>query len=450
MRIRSVIFHFLLIGITLLVGQGTLFAQSGDRTVLVVNSIDAHPIANVAISVEGRTQGVTDLEGKARLTWNERSSVLVRFEHVSYRPLEVRITGAVEERGPWMVRLIPQDYQLGEVIVGRARPEVIFQRADLHAADLLINDVGLWVLAYEHPRMVRSQADASKEILRDVRLVLLDTLFQEVASCPVPEDVFGLRHDLRNDVLIEGTRRAYSVGRKGDELILLPFGLDELRRAVLPWTDSIPGWVVGSNANATYPALDHLAFDPLEDSTRKICSVVDTFMMDLFRSEYKYLKGPDKVAAMNLAAELGVDKEIVAGYMTGFSRNIWFKPLYAPLFVVGDTLLVFDHVRSRLRKYDRAFSQVGEVGLTYQGSADGKFWSGRLLQDGSDQRVYAEFRRNGISWLRAIDPVTGSVGDRMRLANVYPERVQVYAGQVYYIWRPFGSLQKRTIYRERL
>ena len=153
---------------------------------------------------------------------------------------------------------------------------------------------------------------------------------------------------------------------------------------------------------------------------------------------------------MNLAADLGVEKEVVAGYMTGFSRNIWFKPLYAPLFVVGDTLLVFDHVRSRLRKYDRAFRQVGEVVLTYQGNADGKFWSGRLLQDVAGQQVYALFRRSGTNWLRTIDPITGSLGDRIRLTNAYPDRVQVYGGQVYYIWRPFGSLQKRTIYRERV
>src|SRR5690606_22397012 len=146
----------------------------------------------------------------------------------------------------------------------------------------------------------------------------------EVASCPVPEDVFGLRQDLRNDVVVEGTRHAFGVARAGADLVLQPFGLEELRRAVLPWTDSIPGWVLGSNARPDYPALDHLALDPLRDSTRRICSVEDTFMMDLFRSEYKYLKGPDKVLAMNLAAELGVDKETVAGYMSGFSRNIWY------------------------------------------------------------------------------------------------------------------------------
>jgi len=444
------LFRFVLIGMVVLSGAGAMYAQSGTRTVLVLDSLNEQAIPDVAITVDGFQHRTTDGEGKAKVPWDGRSSVVVRFEHVSYRTLEVRVDEAAQDEGPWVVRLVPSDHQLGAVTVGRSKPEVVFERADLHAADLLINDEGLWVLAYEHPRMLRSESDASKEILRDVRLVLLDTAFNEVASCPVPEDVFGLRHDLRNDVVIEGTVHAFGVGRRGVNIALRPFGLDELRHSVLPWTDSIPGWVVGSNADPTYPALDHLAFDPRRDSTRRICSVVDTFMMDLFRSEYKYMKGPDKVVAMNLAAQLGVDKETVAGYMSGFSHNIWYRPVYAPLFVVGDTLLVFDHARWRMRKFTRSFAAVGDVPLPYQAKADGRYWSGRLIQDRATQRIYVLFQRYGTTWLRAIDPVTGALGDPFRLANSYPERVQVHAGKVYYIWRPYGSLQKRTIYRETL
>ncbi len=450
MKLRSKLFLFVLACVFALTGPKAASAQTGSRTVLVVDSLDGHPIPEVSITVDGVPQRTTEVEGKAQLRWDARSDVRLRFEHVSYRALEVRLKDMEKLDGAWVVRLVPKDYQLGAVTVGRAVPEVVFERPDLHAADLFINDEGLWVLAYEHPRMVRSQVDASKEILRDVRLVLLDTSFNEVVSCPVPEDVFGLRHDLRNDVVIEGTRHAFSVGRSGDELVLRPFGLEELRHAVLPWSDSIPGWVLGSNAVPEYPALDHLAFDPERDTTRRICSVVDTFMMDLFRSSYKYMKGPDKVAAMNLAAQLGVDKEVVAGYMSGFSHNIWYRPVYAPLFVVGDTLLVFDHERWRLRKFARSLSAAGEVALPYQVKAEGRFWSGELVQDRMTQRIYAVFQRNGITWLRSIDPVSGALGDPFRLANSYPERVQVQAGKVYYIWRPYASLQKRTVYRERM
>lgn len=427
---------------------GDAAAQGPTREVLVLDSAGRQPVAEVAISLNGTPQGATDADGKAMLRW-EGGPATVRFAHVAYRPLELRLPAAGGE-GPWTVLIAANDLLLGPVTVGRAAPETVFQRTDLHAADLLVNDAGLWVLAYAQPRMVRAVGDAGKKILRDVRLVLLDTLFHETASSPVPEDVFGLRQDLRNDVVVEGTRHAFGVGRSGKGIVLNPFGLEELRRSVLPWTDSIPGWVLGSNANATYPALDHMALDPLRDTTRVICSVVDTFMMDLFRSEYKYMKGADKVLAMNLAAELGVDKEVVAGHMTGFSRNIWFRPLYAPLFVVGDTLLVFDHARGQLRKFTRSFQEAGTVPLAHTAKEEGRHWSGRLVQDRATGQVHALFQRNGTAWLRAVDPVRGTLGTAFRLTHPFPERVQVHAGKAYYIWRPHGSLQKRTLYREAL
>lgn len=417
------------------------------RLVQVLDSLDRRPIPEVVVKVDGRLLGVTGDDGQALIPWEQTATI--RFEHLGYEAFALRADLAPVQ-GTWVVRLVPRERVLDPVAVGRAKPEEVFRREDLHAADLLVNAEGLWVLAYQRPRHLRAEGDAGKEILRDVRLVLLDTLFNEVASCPVPEDVFGLRHDLRNDVVIEGTTRAFGVGRRGKELVLLPFGLEELRRSVLPWTDSIPGWVVGSSAEPTFPALEHLALDPVRDSMVLVCTVVDTFMMDLFRSEYKYLKNDEKVDAMYLAAELGVDKEIVAAYMRKFSKNVWFKPLYAPLFVVGDTLLVFDHPRKRIRKFSRDFKESGTAPIVYQAKGEERLWAGQLSQDRATGQVYAHFRKNGSVWLRAVDPVSGLLGPRRQLQHEYPERVQAQGGWTYYIWRPYGSLQKRSIYRERL
>lgn len=428
------------------------YARAQRLQVAVLDSLDDHPVADVELTYGADQHARTAEDGTCTIRWDDRAALTVHFKHLVYGEVSRTLQpGTPLLQGTWVVRLMPNNNVLPTLPVTAPKPEVVFERKDLHAADLLINDAGLWVLAYEHPRLLRAEGDARKEILRDVRLVLLDTAFNEVASCPVPEDVLGLRHDLRNEVVIEGTGRAFGVDRWSDGSISLhPFGLDELRRAVLPWTDSIPGWVLGSNSDGVMPRFDHLAYDPQVDSSVVVCTVVDTFMMDLFRSEYKYFNNHDKVTAMDLAAQLNVDKEVVAGYMSGFQHNAWFRPIYAPLFVVGDTLLVFDHARGKLRKFTRTFAKAGERPLGYLVKGEQKDKVEQLVQDRATQRVYAVSKRFGRVWLRPIDPVTGALGDRFRISNEYPERVQVHAGRVYYIYRPQGSMQKRTIYRERL
>ena len=444
--IRSV--RYVALGCVLLVASSA-HAQGQVIRIVVLDSLDDRPIPEVQVSLGENMFTTTDVDGRCLLAAPGVQPLHVHLEHVSYRTAEFVFDGGARKiDGEYVVRLARNDRVLTAAVVIRPKPEPIFQRSDLHAADLLINDQGLWVLAYEHPRMLRAEGEAREEILRGVRLVLLDSTYAEVASVAVPEEVKGLRRDLRNDVVIEGSDHAYSVRRTADVIVLEPFGLDELRKSVLPWTDSVPGWVLGSNADQVMPAFDHLAFDPVTDSARVVCTVVDTFMMQLFRSEYKYMSGRDKVLAMNLADELNVDKEIVAGYMSGFQHNIWFKPVYAPLFVVGDTLLVFDHARGRLRKFTRTFASAGEAPLTYLSKGERRDWAKRILQDRRTHRLYAVFARYARTWLCSVDPVTGKLGERSSITYPYPERLQVFGDAAYYVYRPYESLQKRTIYRE--
>jgi hypothetical protein len=427
-------------------------AQSRVIEVTVLDSLEGAPVGAVDVSLSdsgASIRCVTDEAGHCVVQQLNDAAITIAFTRAGYKPQTVEVRWKDRPaKSALTVRLAP--FEMTPVEVTRPKPEVIFQRPDLHAADLLINDEGIWVLAYEHPRMIRAEGEAGEEILRDVRLVLLDSSYHESASCPVPEEVKGLRRDLHNTVVIEGTSRAFDVARTADDIELVPFGLEDLRGKVLPWTDSIPGWVLGSNTDKVMPVFDHLAYDPISDSTRVVCTVMDTFMLSLFRSEYKYLKGPEKVVAMNLASELGVDKEVVAGYMSGFQHNIWFKPVYAPLFVVGDTMLVFDHAAARLRKFTRDFKEAGRVPLPYLSKVEGRDWSGRIIQDRKAGALYAVFQRNGYQWLRVIDPVTGLLGQRTRLTYRYPERTQVFDGHVYYVYRPFESMQKRSIYREKV
>ena len=142
-----------------------------------------------------------------------------------------------------------------------------------------------------------------------------------------------------------------------------------------------------------------------------------------------------------------MDAEIIAGYMTGFHNDIYFKPPYAPLFVVNDTLCVFDHHKERIRRYLPDLTEVDEVPITYHKE---RTWKPRLVQDARDGTVYALFARNLRTWLRRIDPNTGRVGPERVLDHPFPEEVQVHDGHAYFIYRVSGTLQHRTLYRQRI
>ena len=88
---------------------------------------------------------------------------------------------------------------------------------------------------------------------------------------------------------------------------------------------------------------------------------------------------------------------------------------------------------------------IDEIPMVHQRDQN---WDGLLLQDAASDAVHVVFARNARTWIRRIDPATGALGPATALTYPYPEEVQVHDGHVYYVYRPYGSLQKRTLYRE--
>jgi beta-galactosidase beta subunit len=60
------------------------------------------------------------------------------------------------------------------------------------------------------------------------------------------------------------------------------------------------------------------------------------------------------------------------------------------------------------------------------------------------------FQKNGYTYLREIDRTTGVVKKSFKLHFKYVDRIQIIDGQVYYVYRPFESTQKKFIYRENI
>ncbi|MBK9287843.1 MAG: hypothetical protein IPN38_09190 [Flavobacteriales bacterium] len=243
---------------TMLVGG--LFAQSGTVRGLVLDSADGHAVSDAQARGGGGLR--SDAEGRFTLPLRNAGTRL-EVTHVSYRNKQLAFKGEKSlTDGRWVIWIASRTIELEPAEIKRAKPEVIFERKDVHAADLFINGDGLWVLAYQQPRMLRAEADQSIEILRDVRLVLLDTLYNEKATAALQEDVLGLYHDLRDMPIVRGTGQAYGAALQDGSVALMPFSLDRLDKAVLPWTDSIPDWVLGTAKDNVIPRVDHVAPAP--------------------------------------------------------------------------------------------------------------------------------------------------------------------------------------------
>lgn len=430
----------------LLLGRaGVGHAQHDVLQGVVVDSVTQEPLAGVQVSADGRGLARTDRKGRFTLVWAGRDSVMVELELTGYRH-----AGRVLHRRSGARELylhMAQEVRALDPITVSPGPQEVYRREDLHVAAFHANEDGLWVLVYERPGLWHSETEVGTPLFRGARLHLLDTLFQEQRMVTLPGPVRALYHDHAGRVFVEGERKAWRARLEGSGIHLEEFGRDALHRMVLPWTDSIPGRLLGNNLTDTYPAFDHIAHDPATATSHVICSVSDAHLLGLFRSQYKYMSGRDKVIAMDLALALGTDAETVAGYMTAFHDDIYYEKPYAPLFVVNDTLCVFDRYKGSIRCFGPDLVSLTDVPLAPERWRDR--WK-RLVQDRVDGTVHALYTQGPRTWLRNVDPRSGRLDRPVVLEHPFPEEVQVHGGYAYYVYRPYGSLQRRTLYREAL
>jgi hypothetical protein len=441
-----------------LAGPYGLHAQ--DASVLdgiVLDSLAGRPISAVHVRIEPMHGGlpaapafmvVTGQDGSFKAAVGHRNDVRLILSHLAFAPVE-RIVRAADIGSGQVLRLamVPMVHVIPEVTIRRAAPEVVFQRADLHVGDHRVTKEGVWVLAYDRPQLWHRQEEAGEQLFRNARLVLLDPLFNELTSQPLEGEVRRLHRDHRQRVVVDGRYQAWVAELRKGNIALGIVDRKTLHSAILPWTDSIAGHLLGSTRTAEWPAFDHVKHDPATQEQHAICAVQDDFVMQLFRSQYKYMSGREKVVAMDMEKATGVDREVIAGFMTGFQHDPYFKVPYAPLFVVGDTLCVFDHAREAIRRFRSTGEAIDEIPMVHQKE---RGWKGKLIQDPADGRVFALFAKGMHAFVRSIDPGTGSMGERIELTHPFPQEVQLYGGYAYYVYRPPGAVDRRALYREAL
>lgn len=329
----------------------------------------------------------------------------------------------------------------------------------LYVPEMIVKPVGEPYEVFGSKRL--SVADF--EIKPDGRLILLtypkrlskgsELLLTEgqniINSFQVPGVAEELVRDFRGNPHIVCEENVYGIYASENGVGIGELPRDYFLKYILPIIDTNKTKMYFSNFDENYPAMDYFAFDQLDSTYTKIMNIEDDLMMELYRSEYKWMDVRTKLWAYNQELMTGIDKEIWVG-ANYFTNSIYYEEIYAPLFHRNDSLFVFDYYKDQLYTYDYKGELLDSVGIYhhYQPRATG--WQKKLIQDQITGEIYALYDKHGYSYIGRIDVKTGEIGELVRLKYRYMEKLAIYNNSAYYIYRPFESVQKKYLYQEKL
>lgn len=320
------------------------------------------------------------------------------------------------------------------------KPIAVFKSVEISIADYEFFKDNFIFIAYE-----KNPAKDSKIYLVDKQQTILATHF-------IPCEPVELYTDYLGNINLICKKSIYRIEISNhNQITLYKLPLEDFYQLIKPVIDTLGKSIVFSDFLQQFPRFKYYAFNT-EDTTLSIIKEVVHKEMDWqYQYEYYDLTNAEKQFAKRMAKKYkDYDKHDIAAAMTGFANNFMYEEVYAPLFIINDTIHIFDHYENEIVKFIYDTVQTASVAIDYHIQQNGSKWKKQLFMDELNGDIYALFLKQGYFILKKINTQTGSVSSETKLQHQFVSKIKIKEGYVYYTYKPQQSLQKKFLFKEKL
>ena len=419
------------------------FVFSQSKTVVVGDISEVKTgkrIENVHVKLlKQNIVGYSNDRGEYSITFYQKERATLVFSHIGFETVYEPVI-LTDDTIRLSVKLKKKVTSIPIVnIEDEGQPIVVFKSAKISISDYEFCDDKFIFLGY------------NKRLNKDSEIYLVDENETILGKHFVPGTPVELYEDYLGNVNLLCKNAVYRVGVNKNRLSLYELPLDHFNQLIKPIVDTLQENLIFSDFLHQFPRFKYYAFSPKDTSVNVIKEVVHKEMDWQYSYEYYSLTNADKQFAKRMAKRFkGLDKYDIAASMTGFANNICYEEVYAPLFVINDTINIFDHHEDKIWKFIRDTVEVGVVPFSYHHPRKRNEWKNKLIMDEVTGKIYGLYLRNGYNYLKEINSSTGKIISETKLTFQFVDEIKIKDGQVFYTYKPRQSLQKKFLYKELL
>lgn len=450
-------------------------AQS-DRWRIIGQVVDSAgtPLSGATILLNDKFKAIAQENGAFELSVQSRPSSLgVRL--LGFMPYQLPLDTLpwTEKRLTLVIVLSPATTTLTEAIVSSSPIQVVFE--EHYSKDLLdfkLVDPDLVLL------LLKSKRKTILQLITETGVVRAEL------KLPIGAMPHSLHHCCTGTYHVVGERWAWELILKGENVDTLGrYPVEDFYKYVEPCQAVVDGiyffrkmgpfgksirytWVdaAGTPRPLVY-LIDH-------EGMEKALRIVSGFKSrEGFAPPRAYESAPDcpfctdpvehylelELEALNLQDTAGIQgMAYYSDDQMGFLSNlesVCADSLYAPMFVIGDMVYLFNHPDKTLMRLklkgdpSKPDLSIKEVGIQYQLDKD---WKKQILVDAQLRRAYGRFlsAAKGLT-IKEIDIETGSVNRRYAVSDApyLAEKYQIREGNLYFIGQPDVTIPNQRLYK---
>lgn len=394
--------------------QNSVFKISGK----VIDLQTQLPLSNVNVQINGTLQGTTtDSNGIFELSYREKSIILI-FSYIGYEKKFIQLNDS--SNNSLIVTLSPKTEILEEVVISSSPIETIIS----NVLDYSFNGDNILLITYTNKLL------KSKLVIISPKLDTLDKINIPERPLRLFKDCFGNNH------IISG-KNVYQVYFDSAKLHLLPPSSVEKFEAVLfscVAEDSQNLYFMkkyGTHQIETerfrIQTNNHvLNYYYINKSTKQkstLVTISDQEIIELSAEETKFLNEKEAAGMYR--------RPVLKEFERIFAETILYEEVYAPLFILDDTIYVFDYINSKI-KYYASNQIVKETEISFH--AD-KNWKKEMCIDDKTQKIYAIYESNGVSTLKEINLNNGLLNDSYKIPFHFVENIKTHDNYIYFLYQ---------------
>ncbi len=406
----------------------------------VVHEITKEPIKQVLIQLYNTTfQTVSDNKGYFELKVPAQPTYKLLFRHLSFQSTTKQING--KDSSLQTIYLKEAIVELPNITVNsKPLPETLVGKPNYSIVDFDF---------YEDEYILLT----TEKLMSKASLRLSDANGKILHSMEVPDYAGEAQYffrDYTGSTLLICKDTIFKIDVMAHTLFLWHLSPQNFNTQIKPIQDSLQGRFYFSNDWPDFPLFTYYSMGGGDSSAKKLKTIINNELMKLYNLEYEYLPPRQKLEARRLADYYKTDKTVMAALMSGFTKSMFYEPLYAPLFIINDTISIFDHHSNQLFHFNKQEQILDSVKINYHHPKRWRDWKRQLFKDDTEAKIYAKFSKDGHHYLKQINFRTGEIMGIYPLQHHSAEHIKLKGDYVYYVYRPFESTQEKFLYREKI
>ena len=404
--------YFVLITLFVYPQQNDLFVIHGK----VVDSITNEPIANVSIEVIGQSKNnIISSEKGLFLIKSNSLTPKASFSHISYNTQKSFI-----KKNNIIIKLSPKTNMLKSAEVKVNKPKKLLTNIPYQITDYEFNDSNIVFIAHKD------------KLTKKAYLCELNQNGDTIYSSKIPKSE-GLFVDYKGDNFLITNSEAWKLPEDIFYLDVNNFiTIDDFSLYVKPI-------ILEKNNNLFYKKyyynnqlLQYYYYYKYSKEFKEFVEIVDWQKLSMLKDRSRIIANSD-------------DPEI----QQRFEDMAFYKPVYAPILTINDTLCIFNFTDSYIEFYSDSLTLVKKIPVNFHKE---KHLKQQILKDEVTEKIYTLFVVNGISILKEIDICTGSTISSIKVPELpFIQDIKINNNSIYFlytnqnIYTTYRSLYKMKI-----